>query len=283
MAATRMFITSLLATICVASPMGHPSIRETLAPRSPDIQSLYQRLHSQAGIQILPSIIDGPIPTNNGPLTFSNWAGALLESSNITSATGTFVVPDPEVPSGGNSSTAYCGCAWIGIDGYSADCPNGGLIQAGATWCIQDGSTSFNAWYEWYPAQEIITFDNFDVKAGDELKVTVTATSTSTGYTVVENLSQGTDIRHTWDTESPALCEATAEWIVEDFTDISNGSDYLAPFADYNGLIFTDSSATANGEKVGVSDARPVNMVQNGNPVSEAVILGDQVFVTYTG
>ncbi|GAD96494.1 aspergillopepsin-2 precursor, putative [Paecilomyces variotii No. 5] len=283
MAITRTFIASLLAGICIASPMGQPSIRETLAPRSFDIKSAYQRLHSHAGIQIVPSIIDGPIPANNGPLSFSNWAGALLESSNITSVTGTFTVPNPEVPSGGNSSTAYCGCAWIGIDGYSVDCPNGGLIQAGATWCIQDGSPSVNAWYEWYPAQAITTFDNFDVQAGDEIKVTVTATSSSTGYTVVENLTQGTQIRHTWDTESPALCEATAEWIVEDFTDTSNGSDYLAPFADYNGVVFTDNSATAKGEKVDVSNARPVNMVQNGNTVSEATILVDQILVTYTG
>ncbi|GAD95948.1 aspergillopepsin-2 precursor, putative [Paecilomyces variotii No. 5] len=242
----------------------------------------YQRFHSNAGMHVEPSLLE-PSTADNNTLSFQNWSGAILESSNVTSVTGTFTIPNPKMPSGGTSSTAYCGCAWVGIDGDLDICPNGGLIQSGAAWCIQNDSPSFYAWYEWWPAQYMITFDNFDVEAGDELKVTVTATSTSTGNTIVENLTRGTIIGHTWDTESPVLCEATAEWIVEDFTDTSNGSEYLAPFANYGSVTFTDNSAIANGQIFGVSNAQIVNMVQNGSTISEASIFNNQLVTTYVG
>ncbi|KAJ9298218.1 hypothetical protein DTO271G3_3823 [Paecilomyces variotii] len=263
--------------------MGQPSLRETRRPRSLNIPSVYSSLHNNAGIQTEPSIIEGPNTEDKNILTFSNWAGALIQSSDITSVTGTFTVPHPKVPSGGNDSTAYCGCAWVGIDGDGSDCPNGGLIQAGASWCIEDGITSFNAWYEWYPAQALTIFDDFDVEAGDEIKVTVTATSTSTGYTILENLTRGIEVRHTWKTESPALCRATAEWIVEDFSLIIDGSVSLAPFADYGSVAFTGASATVKGKKVGISEAQSVNMVQNGKTISKATVLDNEVVVTYKG
>ncbi|KAJ9254430.1 putative aspergillopepsin-2 precursor [Paecilomyces variotii] len=283
MASIPVLMTCLLASICIGSPMGHPSLHEMRGPRSLNIPSAYSRIHSNAGIQIEPPIVEGPNTENKNTLTFSNWAGALIQSSDITSVTGTFTVPYPEVPLGGNSSTAYCGCAWVGIDGDGADCPNGGLIQAGASWCIEDGITSFNAWYEWFPAQALTTFDNFDVEAGDEIKVTVTATSNSTGYTILENLTEGTDVRHTWKTESPALCGATAEWIVEDFSLIIGGSESLAPFADYGSVAFTGAHATVNGKKVGVSESQLVNMVQDGKTISKAIVLDDELVVTYKG
>lgn len=71
----------------------------------------------------------------------SNWAGAAITGSGITEVSGTFTVPKPTVPSGGSSSTEYCGAAWVGIDGYS----NSDLIQTGVLWCIEDGSYDYEA------------------------------------------------------------------------------------------------------------------------------------------
>lgn len=47
----------------------------------------------------------------------SNWAGAVIVSSGITSVTGTFTIPTAKEPSGGSSRTEYGAAAWVGIDG----------------------------------------------------------------------------------------------------------------------------------------------------------------------
>jgi len=69
----------------------------------------------------------------------SNWAGAVIVTTGVTEVTGTFTIPQPKVPSGGSSSTEYCGAGWVGIDG---DTCQSGLIQTGVFWCVQDGEYS---------------------------------------------------------------------------------------------------------------------------------------------
>ncbi|KAH8705534.1 putative aspergillopepsin-2 precursor [Talaromyces proteolyticus] len=280
---SKSFLGSLLlAGVGIASPISHQSPRGAppygLRGSRPANSTVFldsHASHSNPGVATADSV---------NTLSFNNWAGAILESSGVTSVVGTFTIPQPQLPSGADSSTSYCGCAWLGIDGDSDVCPNGGLLQAGTAWCIQGNTPSFYAWYEWWPAQEMITFDNFDVTAGDEITVTITATSTSTGYALLENVSQGTSVRHTWKTESPSLCEATGEWIVEDFSDISSdGSTSLAPFANYGQVTFTGNSATVNRQTVGISQAQPVNMVQNGYTISQSTISNGKVVVTYEG
>lgn len=76
----------------------------------------------------------------------TNWAGAVLISSDCTTVTGTVVVPTPEEPSGGNSRTEYAASAWVGIDG---DTCQTAILQTGVDLYIEDGQASFDAWYEW--------------------------------------------------------------------------------------------------------------------------------------
>jgi hypothetical protein len=277
MVSSKSFLGLLLfAGASIASPISHQSPRGAASryglrgsrPANATIFLDSHVNHLSQGVAITDS---------DNTLSFNNWAGALLESSDITSVVGTFTVPQPQLPSGADSSTSYCGCAWLGIDGDTDVCPNGGLIQAGTAWCIQGDTPSFYAWYEWYPAQDMITFDNFDVTAGDEITVTIVATSTSTGYALLENVSQGTSVRHTWNTESPSLCEATGEWIVEDFTE----NNSLAPFANYGQVTFTGNSATVSGQTVGLAEAQPVNMVQDGQTISKSTLSNGKVVVTY--
>lgn len=70
--------------------------------------------------------------------------------------------------------------------------------------------------------------------------VTVTATSTTAGTAVVENVSKGTTVTHTFTSQSQALQELNAEWIVEDF----ESGNALVPFADFGTVTFTGASAT---------------------------------------
>ena len=54
------------------------------------------------------------IPANTTHVQYSsNWAGAVIISSGITSVTGTFIVPSDKSDSSSGSSAS----AWVGIDG----------------------------------------------------------------------------------------------------------------------------------------------------------------------
>lgn len=49
----------------------------------------------------------------------SNWAGAVSVDQNITSATGTFIVPRTRAPAQALSGVQYGAAAWVGIDGWT--------------------------------------------------------------------------------------------------------------------------------------------------------------------
>lgn len=214
------------------------------------------------------------------PKTFdeesTNWAGAVIVDTDITYAVGTFTVPQPSVPSGGDSGTEYCGAAWVGIDG---DTCQSGLIQTGVFWCVQDGSYSYEAWYEWIPAASI-AYSDISVNAGDVITVSVTMTSSTSGTTNFENTSNGQSASHTFSGQtSGTLCGTNAEWIVEDF---ESGSS-LVPFADFGTVTFTGASATVGGNTVtpGSDSAQNLYINQGSGTLTSTDINGGTVTVTY--
>jgi len=208
----------------------------------------------------------------------SNWGGAVIVSSDITYVTGTFTVPTPSPPPGGDSSTEYCGAAWAGIDG---DTCQTGLIQTGVFWCVQNGAYSYEAWYEWIP-QASIPFDNVAVNAGDSITVEITYTSSTSGVTTLINNSNGQQGSFTFSGESSGtLCAENAEWIVEDFE--SGGS--LVPFADFGTVTFTGASATIGGttQTPGSAGGETENIYidQNNAQLTTTTWSDDTVTVTY--
>lgn len=98
----------------------------------------------------------------------SNWAGAVLIGTGFTKVTGTFVVPVPAEPSGGKSTTEYAASAWVGIDGDTAQ---NSILQTGVDFYVENGKTSYDAWYEWYP-DYAYTFTGITISAGDTITVT---------------------------------------------------------------------------------------------------------------
>lgn len=222
-----------------------------------------------------------------GTYEFTNWAGAFLEGTAMTGVTGTFVVPQPSVPLGGNEPT-YCGCAWIGLDGISNFCPNGGLFQAGVNWCIDNtntSSTSFSAWHEWYPAVSQQFWDDITISAGDSITVTIVATSTTGGTATLTNNSTGQVVSFTYTDEYPALCEVNAEWIVEDFSVDYTAPNELVPFADYGSVTFTDNSAVMDGIITSdMSQSYIINMISQSNSsdvISASTVNGNDITVVY--
>ncbi|KAL1984140.1 hypothetical protein VTN96DRAFT_9445 [Rasamsonia emersonii] len=215
--------------------------------------------------------VDGP---NNKHVEYSsNWAGAVLVGTGYTSVTAEFVVPTPSAPSGGSSGTQYCASAWVGLDGNTC---TSAILQTGVDFCVQDGQVSYDAWYEWYP-DYAYDFSGISVSAGNTIKVTVDATSTSAGTATVENVSTGQTVTHSFSGESAHLCEYNAEWIVEDFSE----GNSLVPFANFGTVTFTGASATDGGSSVGPSGATIIDIEQNGKVLTDVSVSGDEVVVQY--
>ncbi|EPS99593.1 hypothetical protein FOMPIDRAFT_1124041 [Fomitopsis schrenkii] len=205
-----------------------------------------------------------------------NWAGAVYDSypsGTFTSVTGTFTVPTPNAPSGGSGS--YSAAAWVGIDGDT--CSNA-ILQTGVDFTIDDsGSVSYGAWYEWYP-EPSYDFDSISFSAGDSVQLTVTASSTTSGTVVIENLSTGQTVTQDL-TSSYELCEENAEWIVEDYEE----GDSLVPFADFGTVTFTGASATTGSGSIGPGGATLFDIQQNGEILTSSSVSDSEVIIEYIG
>jgi Peptidase A4 family len=211
----------------------------------------------------------------------TNWSGGVLVSTGFTSVSASVVAPTPSLPEDSDDSTQYCGSAWVGIDG---DTCSSAILQTGFDFCIQGTDVSYDAWYEWLPA-DAYDFSGITISAGDTIEMNVTATSKSSGTATVTNQSNGDSVTKTWtssETEAD-LCEENAEWIVEDFTEISSdGEESLAPFPAFETITFTDAIAIKDGSTVTASDAETIDLINEEDEIiTTASVDGDTVTVTY--
>ncbi|KAI0478646.1 peptidase A4 family-domain-containing protein [Xylariaceae sp. FL0804] len=215
---------------------------------------------------------EGEVSTDNKHVSYStNWAGAVLVDTGFTEVEGTITAPTPTGSKGSAS-------AWVGIDG---DTCSTAILQTGIDFTISKaGVVSYDAWYEWYP-DYAYDFSNFAISAGDQISMTVKATSTKAGTATLENLTTGKSTSHSFTGESSSpLCEYNAEWIVEDY---ESGSALVA-FADFGSVTFTGASATKDGSSVGVSGASILDIKQSGSVLTSCSTSGSSsVTCEYTG
>ncbi|KAF3770484.1 hypothetical protein M406DRAFT_354471 [Cryphonectria parasitica EP155] len=214
--------------------------------------------------------IDAPAdqPTNDTMVSYSsNWSGAVLVGTGYTGVTAKFTVPTP--------SSTGSGAAWVGIDG---DTCSTSILQTGVSWTKSALTTTYDAWYEWYPHASI-DFTGITISAGDSVQATVEATSERAGTATVENLTTGDSVTHTFTIETAELCEYNAEWIVEDFEE--GGS--LVSFADYGSVEFTDAEATQDGSTVDTTGSSIIDMRSGllGSVESTCTASGTTVSCTY--
>ncbi|KAF8444749.1 acidic protease 1 [Boletus edulis BED1] len=209
--------------------------------------------------------VDGPDGAVSNVEYSSNWAGVLWAEGDgtFTTVTGTFTVPTPSGSAGSAAS------AWVGIDGDT--CQNA-ILQTGIDFTVDGG---YDAWYEWYP-DYAYDFTGISISAGDVIKTTVTATSTTSGTAVIENLTNGQTVTQHL-TSSYALCGQNAEWIVEDFEE--NGA--LVPFADFGTVTFSGASASGPGGTYTPSGATEIDIEQNGKVLTSVSTSGSSATVKY--
>jgi hypothetical protein len=225
------------------------------------------------------NLVEGFLLENETNVQYSsNWAGAVITSppsgQKFNAVSGKFNVPTPSAPSG--SSGSYSASAWVGIDGdtYSA-----AILQAGVDFTANsDGSTSYDAWYEWYP-DYAYDFSGFSFAAGDEISVSITSSSSSKGKVVLENLTTGSSVSKSLSAPSSSshLGGQNAEWIVEDFDE--GGSEVA--FADFGTVTFSSCTAKTASETLTASGATAIDIKQNGEVLTSVSISGSTVTVTY--
>ncbi|KAG5919835.1 hypothetical protein E4U61_000534 [Claviceps capensis] len=214
------FLTSL-ALVASASATSLPGSRMQSRPRI--LSSSPAKLFSRAEVE---------------PSYSPNWAGAVHSGTGFHYVEGTITVPKV---SGKPDAAA---AAWVGIDGV--DCPQA-ILQTGVSFHT-DGT--FEAWYEWYPEYSH-NWDNFKIKAGDQIKMIVDATTSTSGTASLENLTTGQKVSQNFPKAPVKLCGVTAEWIVEDFT----ANDHQVPFANFGSITFTNAIAKGDKGSVNPQDA----------------------------
>ena len=112
--------------------------------------------------------------------------------------------------------------------------------------------------------------------------MTVTATSTTSGSAVIENLTTHQTVSQGFSgVTAGSLCEYNAEWIIEDFEECNGNSCSLVPFADFGTVEFTSCSAVKHGSTVGVTGATIFDIEQNGQILTSCSDTSSTVTCTY--
>ncbi|UNI14296.1 hypothetical protein JDV02_000939 [Purpureocillium takamizusanense] len=222
--------------------------------KKPSVLVLLGALATAAFVPVsgAPSHDDTSAPRLRPRQTVQNaWGGAVQQGQGWHYVTGTVTIPRV-----GGQSPSAAASAWVGIDGWS--CQNA-ILQTGVN-LYGDGSLA--TWYEWWPDASAYYDTPIDLRAGDRLRLSVFASSSTSGNVTIENLSNGQAQSHVFQGEGRALCASDAEWVVEDF-----GSDYNGnhvPFVDFGSVEFLDAVASGPNGNVTPQGASIVNVEIDG-------------------
>ena len=267
---TTALLTTLLSASALAAPSGGLA-RRTARRRS----GVQHKSHPYVPAKNISSSLQGADKSNDEYST--NWVGAVLVGEGYTGVYGTFTVPTISLPAGGDEGSSYYASAWVGLDGYTCE---SAILQTGVDFNLEGGSVSFDAWYEWYP-DYAYDFSGISFSEGDTVKLSIEASSTSSGTVTVENQSTGQSVSHSFSQESDELCETNAEWIVEDFSETEGGETTLVPLVDFGTVVFTDAYASTDSGSVGPSNAEIIDLIDSTGStiIATASVVGDSEVV----
>ena len=113
-----------------------------------------------------------------------NWAGYAVTGTPISVVSGSWVVPAATCP----KNATQLDSTWVGVDGFASSDPTveqiGTDSDCSKTKRAHQGSPTYYAWYEMYPAGAVLLPQaNFPVAPGELISGSVTVTGSS--YTLV--------------------------------------------------------------------------------------------------
>ncbi|KAG9512371.1 concanavalin A-like lectin/glucanase, partial [Aureobasidium melanogenum] len=205
-----------------------------------------------------------------------NFGGGFFSGKDITSVTGTFVVP--EVFSSPQDVKGEYAAILLGIaDRYCDETRRSGEILAGVS-LHPDGEPE--VYVRWWP-EDTVTAKNMTISAGDSITMTVTLSDNISGSATIENSSKNTTFTHEFTADGlRPVCDTKAHWTVGQ----SKVKYPLAgPLANFTTVIFTDTSVTADSEVMtGVSKIEERFLVDRlGFPLADTSIVDNSINVTY--
>lgn len=124
------------------------------------------------------------------------------------------------------------------------------------------GDGTLGAWTEWYPYPSKYYDERLSFYAGDYVRMTVSASSATSGNTTMTNLRTGQTVSQQYYNTGYPLCGATAEWIVEDYGN-DNGQGQV-PFANFGSVTFQNTYASGPDGNYNAAGSNIVNMYING-------------------
>jgi Peptidase A4 family len=184
-----------------------------------------------------------------------NWAGYEATGGTFTSVGASWTVPDSTAPAGTSSgNTLSADATWVGVGGVSSK----DLIQAGTQAIIQDGTTTYQAWYEVLPdsSQQVA----LTIRPGDAVTVSVAQQSTEEWEVSFKDNTTG----QSYATEVAYQSSlSSAEWIEE----MPSDDRGFVALDNFGTAAFTNGFAVENGnqETISGASAQPLTMINNAD------------------
>jgi len=178
-----------------------------------------------------------------GTVYSTNWSGYAVTGAagSVTSASGSWIVPT--VTGSNGQYVAF----WVGIDGYNSATVEQTGVLAEVTGNRRTSTTSYYAWYEFYPLESIIEITTATspsgapatVKPGDTILASVTYLSGTFTLTINDETEKWT---FTTAGSQSGATESSAEWIVE-----APSSNFgVLPLANFGTAYFGEDSTSVS-------------------------------------
>ncbi len=172
----------------------------------------------------------------------SNWTGNIGIGSGYQVVQSYFYVPCVS----SHSSNVYSS-QWVGLGGDDSD-GGGNLVQTGIESDWYNGSPSYYAWYEDYPANPYSYFV-FSVNCGDKIYAQSddNYSMRNYAYMFIEDITRGV---YSAEGETEQSNGSTAEWITER-PELNN---QFPPLVNFNSITFFNDYTLQNGVWKGVGN-----------------------------
>ena len=175
-----------------------------------------------------------PVTASAASKNSYDWSGYVACGGGFSSVSGAWSVPYVEPRGSGSSELA----SWVGIGGA-----NGArdLIQTGTNAIVANGSVSYTAWYELYPAPSVTI--PLSVSAGDSIFASVASLGGGRWFIYLEDRSTGGSYHAIVNYRSTG---SSAEWIIERPWTTTGQTELPA----FSGAAFTRMFARKNGTAI---------------------------------
>ena len=187
-----------------------------------------------------------------GAGTSLNWAGYEATGGTYTSIGASWMIPASAAPAGAATNELSADATWVGIGGVSSR----DLIQAGTQTVFQNGSPTYQAWYETLPSDSEQV--PLTVHPGDAM--TVSITQQSNGQWSVYFFDSTTGQSYTTSVSYQSSL-SSAEWIEE----MPSATHGFVALDNFGTAAFTNGFTVENGAQVSIAgaNAQPLTMINS--------------------